>query len=77
MKPKTKALLYNFIGFLFFFLVIRFSLHAVTALNYIVIALISGFGAMLLAPKFAVVKQESKERIMMKWIFIKGVKEIK
>ncbi|UNY97509.1 hypothetical protein MQE36_10470 [Zhouia spongiae] len=77
MKLKNKALVYNFTGFLIFFLIIRFSLHALTELNYIIIALVSGFGAMFLAPKFAVVKSGTEEKIMMKWIFLKGVKEIK
>ncbi|ETN96123.1 hypothetical protein SAMN04487906_0513 [Zhouia amylolytica] len=76
MKLKNKALLYNFIGFLIFFLIIRFSLHAFTSINYIVIALVAGFGAIFLAPKFAVVYHGKKEKLMMKWIFMKGVKEI-
>jgi hypothetical protein len=33
--------------------------------------------ALLLAPKFQMVKTHDGEKILMKWLFIKGVKEVK
>jgi hypothetical protein len=33
--------------------------------------------ALLLAPKFQMVKTHDGEKIFMKWLFIKGVKEVK
>jgi hypothetical protein len=33
--------------------------------------------ALLLAPKFQMVKTQNGEKIFMKWLFIKGVKEVK
>jgi hypothetical protein len=33
--------------------------------------------ALLLAPKFQAVKTNEGEKIFMKWLFIKGVKEVK
>ncbi|WP_419210961.1 hypothetical protein ACNR9Q_09405 [Maribacter sp. X9] len=39
-------------------------------------ALIAAVAASVLAPKFAVVQKEGVEKIVMKWIFIKGFKEL-
>jgi len=76
MKPSTKALLYNFIGFFVIFLILRTSLAYFFELSRILLALLSGIGAILLSPKFAVVHEGTKSKILMKWIFFKGVKEV-
>jgi hypothetical protein len=33
--------------------------------------------ALLLAPKFQAIKSHDGEKIFMKWLFLKGVKEVK
>lgn len=77
MKAKNKALLYNFLGFAIFFLIIRLVLGYFAAdLNRILLAVIPAALATILAPKFGVVKTQSKEKVMMKWLFMKGVKEV-
>ncbi|QLG44137.1 hypothetical protein [Costertonia aggregata] len=76
MTLKYKALLYNFLGFALIFLIVRFGLSYFFGLGRIYLVLISAIVATLLAPKFVVVKSDIKEKLMMKWIFIKGIKEI-
>ncbi|MDG3583388.1 MULTISPECIES: hypothetical protein [Galbibacter] len=76
MKPKTKALLYNLIGFVGIFLILRFTLLYLFPVNHIVLVLIAAVVASVLAPKFAVVNENGKEQIKMKWIFLKGFRNI-
>ena len=78
MKPKFKAFLYNLLSFATFFLILRFSINFYfPQLHYLVMALAAAFTATLLAPKFGVVKQGASEKILMKWIFLKGIREVK
>ena len=76
MNLKFKALLYNFIGFVFFFFIIRTCLGYFFQVNNIINLLIVGLSTIILAPKFAVVKEFNGEKLKMKWIFLKGVKEV-
>lgn len=76
MSIKFKALLYNFIGFIFFFLLIRMCISYFLPVNNIINLLIVGLVTIILAPKFAVIKEPDGEKIKMKWIFIKGVKDV-
>ncbi|MFS4469413.1 hypothetical protein [Maribacter sp. 2210JD10-5] len=76
MLPKNKALLFNFISFVSIFLVIRFSLSYLFDLKRIVLVLIAAVSATTLSPKFAAVKTKEGEKLFVKWIFRKGVKEI-
>ncbi|MGB5437416.1 MAG: hypothetical protein WBM98_16080 [Maribacter sp.] len=76
MKPKTRAVVLNFLGFAILFLVIRFALGYFFEVNRFYLALIAAIAASILAPKFAVVKAEEREKVMMKWIFIKGFREL-
>ncbi len=46
------------------------------SLNTLVLAFIAAVAASLLAPKFSAVKTKSGEKLMMKWIFIKGFREL-
>ncbi|SHF94180.1 hypothetical protein SAMN03080594_109192 [Arenibacter palladensis] len=76
MKPKYKALIYNFLGFAVLFVAGRLLLGMLLSLNTLVLAFIAAVAASLLAPKFSVVKTKSGEKLMMKWIFIKGFREL-
>lgn len=76
MKPKYKVFIYNFLGFALLFVLFRFGLGVFLQLDSFYLALISAIAASILAPKFTVVKQDGIEKILMKWIFIKGFKEI-
>lgn len=76
MKAKQKALVFNFIGFAVIFLLAKFGLAYVLEIKPIYISVLSAVIAMVIAPKFAVAHIGGKEKLMMKWIFIKGIKEI-
>lgn len=77
IKPKTKALFYNFICFAIIFIVIRLSIGYFLQLSQTAMALISAVAASILAPKFGVVSTQKGDKILMKWVFIKEMKEIK
>ncbi|MEH6681622.1 MAG: hypothetical protein V7724_13815 [Sediminicola sp.] len=76
MRAKYKALLYNFLGFAVLFILIRLLLGHYFNAGTFVLALVSALVANLLAPKFGVVKTHGGERLFMKWVFRKGVKEL-
>ncbi len=76
MSVKFKSLIYNFIGFIFFFLLIRMCVGYFFPINNFFNLLIVGLITIIIAPKFAVIKEHNGEKIKMKWIFIKGVKEV-
>ncbi|MDC6389897.1 hypothetical protein PP182_14455 [Maribacter sp. PR1] len=76
MKLKHKALLYNFLGFAIIFLIARFGLVYLLEVKPFYYAITSALIAMLLAPKFAVAQVNSSKKLMMKWIFLKDVKEL-
>jgi hypothetical protein len=77
MNKKTKAFLYNFLGFALFFTIVYFLVVQFTDLSGLWIPLTSGVAASILTPKFQVIKYMGEEKLFMKWMFIKGVKEIK
>jgi len=76
MAPKHRALLFNFIGFAFFFVGGRLLLGYLFSINTVLLAIMAAVIATILAPKFAVVKTAKGKKLMMKWIFIKGFREI-
>ena len=77
MSKKVKAFLYNFLGFALFFTIVYFLVVKFSGATGLWIPLISGVAASLLTPKFQVVKYMGEEKLFMKWMFIKGVREIK
>ncbi|MCX2719346.1 hypothetical protein [Lentiprolixibacter aurantiacus] len=76
MRPKYKALLFNFMAFAIIFLVIRFTLGYFWQANRLLMALASAIAASILSPKFAAIKTISGEKLMMKWIFSKKVHQL-
>jgi hypothetical protein len=77
MNKKVKSFLYNFIGFVVIYLPTLFLVDQFTHLSGLWIPMTSFMVALILAPKFQAIKTSSGEKIFMKWLFIKGVKEIK
>ncbi|KQC29507.1 hypothetical protein [Flagellimonas eckloniae] len=76
MKPKHKALLFNFIAFVVLFLIARLALGYYLPINPIFLAVTSAIIANVLAPKFGAITTDDGEKVLMKWIFIKGMREI-
>ncbi|MGB5817841.1 MAG: hypothetical protein WBG90_00035 [Saonia sp.] len=76
MRPKYKALLFNFIGFAALFVIIRLALGYYLPISRIFLAVTSAIVANILAPKFGAIQTDAGEKILMKWVFIKGTREI-
>jgi hypothetical protein len=76
MSLKIKALLLNFMGFAILFLVARIVFGYLFNIDRLYLALGAAIIASILAPKFAVVEVDGSSKILMKWIFIKGLREI-
>lgn len=77
MSAKTKSLLYNFACFAILYIFFYFLAVTFTQLSGLWVPLTAAVVASLLAPKFQAMKVQDKERIFVKWIFIKGIKEVK
>lgn len=77
MNKKTKSFVYNFIGFAIFFFAARYFVGEYTSLTGIWRPLTAFVVATILAPKFQTVNTNDGEKLFMKWIFVKGLKEIK
>ncbi|WP_298480265.1 hypothetical protein [uncultured Maribacter sp.] len=75
MKLKHKALLCNFVCFAVIFVIARLLLGYFVPLQRLVLAVIAAVIANVLSPKFAVAKINGKEKMVMKWILKKGIKE--
>ena len=76
MKPKFKAFLFNFIGFAVLFVIIRSIMWFLLSSDSIFLAIVAAVMASILSPKFAVTRTIEGEKLFMKWVFIKGVKEV-
>lgn len=76
MSKKTKALVYNLLSFAVLFIGIRYFALNYTNLQGIWKPLTAFVIATILAPKFQAVRTNEGEKVFMKWIFIKGVKEV-
>ena len=74
---KAKTLLFNFIGFAFFFLILRYITTLIWLEVPIYMVVIAAVLANYMSPKFGVVETEKGTKMMMKWVFVKGLREIK
>lgn len=77
MSKKTKAFLFNLLGFSFFYIISYFLVMTFGVLEGLWIAATSFVISTLLAPKFQAIKTKEGEKLYMKWIFIKELREIK
>jgi hypothetical protein len=74
---KWKALAYNFLCFAVLYTIAYFAVVRLTHLTGFWIPVTAAVVASILAPKFQVVMYQGEEKLFMKWLFLKGVKEIK
>lgn len=77
MSPKVKALVYNFFGFAPIYFIGYVLLIQFTTLTGFAVPAIAAFASVILAPKFQVVKTQNGDKVFMKWLFLKGVREMK
>lgn len=76
MSLKTKAFIYQFLCFAVLFIAARFALEAFSGLSGFWLPLTAFVIGTLLAPKFRVIKTNDGEKMFVKWLFLKGVKEV-
>ncbi len=77
MSKGTKAFIYNFFSFAVFFLPFYYLIQYNTGLKGYFIPITAFVVATLTAPKFQAVKTQEGEKLFMKWLFMKGVKELR
>ncbi|MEN9488447.1 MAG: hypothetical protein RL494_712 [Bacteroidota bacterium] len=77
MNKKTKAFVYNFIGFAIIFFAVRYFVGVYTNLQGFWIPITAFVVGTILAPKFQTIQTNEGEKLFMKWLFIKGFTELK
>ena len=75
-RLQVRGFLYQLGCFAILFIAGRFVIAKYTELTGIWIPMTAFIVATLLAPKFQAVKTKDGEKLFMKWIFIKGIREI-
>lgn len=75
-KLQLKAFVLQLICFTVLFLGFRFLLGKYSNLSGIWISLTAFVIGTILSPKFQSVKTKDGEKLFMKWMFIKGIREI-
>jgi hypothetical protein len=77
MSVQTKALVFQFLSFAVLFIAFRFLIAAYTGLQGYWIPITAAVVATLISPKFQSVRTKDGEKLFVKWLFVKGVREIK
>lgn len=77
MSKKTKAFLYNLAGFAVFFLPTWVLCTSVFGMEGFLPKLIALIVSIVLSPKFQFIKTAEGDKIFMKWLFVKGIREVK
>lgn len=77
MSKKTKAFIYQLLSFAILFIAIRFLVANYTNLTGFWIPITAFVVGTLIAPKFQAVSTKDGEKLYMKWLFVKGIREIK
>lgn len=76
-KLQVKAFVLQLICFATLFILSKFLIEKYALLSGFFISITAFVVATLISPKFQAVKTNAGEKLFMKWIFIKGIKEIK
>ena len=77
MSKQTKALVFNMLGFAILYFPFKYVFETYSGFSYYQNLIAAFLVATILAPKFQVVKTSEGEKLFMKLLFMKGVKEIK
>ena len=76
-KLQVKAFVFQLLGFAVLFIISRILFEKYSNLTGFWLPITAFVVSTLLAPKFQAVKTNEGEKLFMKWLFIKGIKEIK
>lgn len=77
MSKKTKAFLYNLAGFTLFFIPTWMVCTNLFNMQGFLPKFIALIVSIVLSPKFQFIKTAEGDKIFMKWLFLKGIREIK
>lgn len=75
-KLQIRAFLYQLGCFAILFISVRYIIDEFTKLTGFWIPLTAFIIGTIIAPKFQAVKTKDGEKLFMKWIFMKGIREI-
>ncbi len=77
MSKQTKSILFNFLGFVIIYFPFKYIFETYSGFSYFQCLGAAFITTLILSPKFQVVKTHEGEKLLMKWFFMKDVKEIK
>ena len=75
-KLQLKAFILQLICFATLFILSRFLIEKYTGLTGYFIPITAFVVSTLVSPKFQAIKTNNGEKLFMKWLFVKGIKEI-
>jgi hypothetical protein len=75
-KLQVRAFLYQLGCFAILFISLQFLIDKYTQLSGLWISMTAFVVGTILAPKFQAVKTKDGEKLFMKWIFVKGIKDM-
>jgi len=75
-KLQVKAFVLQLLCFATLFILTQFLIEKYLDQSGIFVSIVSFILSTVLSPKFQAIKTNEGEKLFMKWIFIKGVKEI-
>jgi hypothetical protein len=75
-KLQVRAFLYQLGCFAILFISLQFLIDKYTQLSGLWIPMTAFVVGTILAPKFQAVKTKDGEKLFMKWMFVKGIKDI-
>ena len=76
MSKKVKAFLYNLACFAVLFILFRFLIGNYTNLTGLFIPITAFVIGTLTAPKFQAAQTPDGEKIFMRWLLLKGIREV-
>lgn len=77
MNLQTKAFVYQFLCFAVLFIGLHFLITGFTTLHGFWVPVTAFVVATILSPKFQAVRTKDGEKLFVKWLFLKGIREIK
>ena len=77
MSLRTRAFLYQLACFAVLFVIFRFLIDKFTNLQGFWIPFTAFVIGTLISPKFQVVRTKDGDKMFMKWLFVKGIREVK
>ena len=76
MSKKVKSFVYQLLSFAVLFIGFQYLLAKYTSLTGLWIPITAFIIGTILAPQFQAIKTKDGEKLYMKWLFIKGIREI-